>query len=54
VLQKKYTAGDGSTVQPDAVVFMPDNRSIIIDSKASLTSYLRYVDTEMSLKKKNI
>ena len=46
VLQKKFTASDGSTVQPDAVVFMPDNRSIIIDSKASLTSYLRYVDTE--------
>ncbi len=46
VLQKKFTASDGSTVQPDAVVFMPDNRSIIIDSKASLTSYLRYVDAE--------
>ena len=46
VLQKKFTASDGSIVQPDAVVFMPDNRSIIIDSKASLTSYLRYVDTE--------
>ena len=46
MLQKKFTASDGSTVQPDAVVFMPDNRSIIIDSKASLTSYLRYVDTK--------
>ncbi len=51
VLQKKYMASDGSTVQPDAVVFMPDNRSIIIDSKASLTSYLRYIDTEDRIEK---
>ena len=32
VLQKKFIASDGSVVQPDAVVFMPNERSIIIDS----------------------
>lgn len=46
VVQKKFTASDGSIVQPDAVVFMPENRSIIIDSKVSLTSYIRYVDAD--------
>ena len=46
VLQKKFTATDGSIVQPDAIVFMPDNRSIIIDSKVSLTSYKKYIDAD--------
>ena len=46
ILQKKFTASDGSTVQPDAIVLMPDKRSIIIDSKVSLTSYIKYVDAD--------
>lgn len=36
---------EGRKMRPDAVVRYPDNRSVIIDAKVSLTAYLRAVET---------
>lgn len=37
---------DGKAVRTDAVVYFPDNRAIVIDSKVSLTDYLSAVDSK--------
>ena len=46
-------ADDGSSVRPDYVLNLPNNRRVIIDSKLSLESYMKYVNsTDDSEKKK--
>ncbi|MDO4319771.1 MAG: DNA recombination protein RmuC [Bacteroidales bacterium] len=41
VMQESSTDEDGERIRPDAVIHCPQDRRIIIDSKASLTSYLQ-------------
>ena len=45
-VQKSYSAEGNKRLQPDVVVFLPEGKHIIIDSKVSLTAYERYSSTE--------
>jgi DNA recombination protein RmuC len=42
-IQKSFNTEEGRRLQPDVVVVYPGERSIIVDSKVSLTAYERYV-----------
>lgn len=41
-MQESTTLGDGSRLRPDAVVYLPEGKHLIIDSKVSLLHYERF------------
>jgi len=43
-VQQNFQREDGSRVMPDVVLYLPDSKKMIIDSKVSLTDYERYVN----------
>lgn len=45
-LQESHTRDDGSRVQPDAIIHLPEERHIVVDAKVSLTAYEEYVNAE--------
>ena len=46
VVQESITAESGKRFQPDVIINLPENKSIIIDSKVSLIGYEKFVSSE--------
>src|SRR3972149_10412908 len=47
VVQESITAESGRRFQPDIIIKLPENKSIVIDSKVSLVGYERFVSSEI-------
>jgi DNA recombination protein RmuC len=45
-IQETFKSESGSLQRPDVIVYLPDEKNIIIDSKVSLTSYEQFVSSE--------
>lgn len=45
-VQQNFKDEEGSNLRPDVVLSLPEERSIVIDSKVSLTAYVRYTEAE--------
>lgn len=45
-VQDSHTDSDGSRLQPDVVIHLPENRNLVVDSKVSITAYTRYVQAD--------
>lgn len=46
VVQESITAESGRRFQPDVIINLPENKSIIIDSKVSLVGYEKFISSE--------
>jgi DNA recombination protein RmuC len=51
-LQASLNSVDGSRLQPDAIIDLPDDKHLIIDSKVSLIAYERLVNAETEEERK--
>jgi DNA recombination protein RmuC len=49
VVQDSHTQADGSRLQPDVVIKLPEGRSLVVDSKVSITAYARHAETTDSV-----
>jgi DNA recombination protein RmuC len=45
-VQQSHATEEGSRVQPDVVINLPDGKKMIVDSKVSLVAYERYINEE--------
>jgi len=48
-VQQSHTRDDGSRVQPDVVIHLPEERHLIVDAKMSLNAYKAHADAEQIL-----
>jgi DNA recombination protein RmuC len=46
LVQDTQTISDGSRLQPDVVIRLPESKHLVIDSKVSITAYTRYIQAE--------
>jgi len=47
LVQESITAESGRRFQPDIIIKLPENKSIVIDSKVSLVGYEKFVSSEI-------
>jgi len=52
-MQTSYKSEDGQRFQPDAIVHLPENKDVVIDSKVSLVAYEQYHATEDEMARKH-
>ena len=45
-VQQSFTSEANKRTRPDVVVYLPENKNIVIDSKVSLTAYERFINEE--------
>lgn len=45
-VQESLRSEDGRRFQPDVIVYLPDSKNIIVDSKVSLVAYEKYVSSD--------
>ena len=46
LVQDSHTLTDGSRLQPDVVIRLPESKHLVIDSKVSITAYTNYVQAD--------
>ena len=45
-VQQSFTNENGTRIQPDVIINMPDSKKMVVDSKVSLTAYEKMVSTD--------
>lgn len=45
-MQETFKDSDNKMLRPDVIIYMPDNRHLVIDSKVSLLSYERFYNSD--------
>lgn len=50
-LQESFTSEEGRRLRPDVIIRLPDSKNLVIDAKASLVAYEKYVNEEDEAKR---